>query len=185
MTFDDNHIIHLEHVDRNYPHLNILNRINEEAFPKEERIDLSFLFDTNENFKTEFHAVVDGEVPVGFAIWFDLGENYILWFYLAIDPQYQNRKYGTKTERLIFDEILNDKIIFGGVEALDPSAENYKQRVSRIKFHTGNGFHIFDKVFDLGIMGKYQIVCSNPNESVDKLAKLLYSVINLTTKVEM
>ena len=118
MCFDDNHAIHLERVDKNYPHLDILRRINEEAFPREERIDLSILFNSYEQFDVELNAIVDGEVPVGFTIWFDFGENYILWFYLAIDPQYQNCKYGTKTERIVFDELLkdNDEVEIQGIK---------------------------------------------------------------------
>ncbi len=181
MKFDDNHEIHLERVDRNYSHMDILCRINEEAFPKEERLDLFAFFDWAEEKNGQLHAVVDGEVPVGFTIWFDFGENYIFWFYLAIDSQYQRRQYGTKTERLIFDVVLKDKIIFGGVEALDPSAENYEQRISRIKFHKKNGFHIFDKVFDFGKAGKYQLVCTDPSISVDMLADKFFSVVQQGT----
>lgn len=175
MKFDDHHAIHLERVDQNYPHLDILRRINAEAFPENERKDLSVYLDRSAELIAEFHAVVDGEVPVGFAIWYDFGNNYVFWSYLAIDSQYRNRKYGTKTERLIFDEVLKDKIIFGGVEALIPSAENYKQRVSRIKFHVKNGFHIFDKVFDFGEAGKYQLVCTDASVSADTLAEMFFS----------
>ena len=179
MKFDENHAIHLEKVERNYPHLDALMRINEEDFPEKERLDLPAFVDWAQGKNAELHAVVDGEVPVGFTIWFDLGENYILWAHLAIDSQYQRRKYGTKTERLLFDEILKDKIIFGGVEALEPTAGNYEQRISRIKFHKKNGFHIYDKVIDLGEYGKYQIVCTDPSVSVDVLEKKLFAVMNM------
>ena len=174
MKFDDNHAIHLERVDWNYPHLDIIRHINEEAFPENERKDLSVFLNWSAQGLAELHAVVDGEVPVGFAIWFNFGADYVFWMYLAIDSQYQRRKYGTKTERLIFDEVLKDKIIFGGIEALEPSAENYEQRVSRVKFHEKNGFHTFDKVFDLGVFGKYQFVCTDPSVSVDELADMFY-----------
>lgn len=180
MKFDDNHAIHLERVDQNYPHLDILRQINEEAFPKNERKDLSIYLNQSAEPVANLHAVVDGDVPVGFTIWYNFGKNYVFWMYLAIDSRYRNRKYGTKTERLIFDDILKGKIIFGAVEALNPNAENFEQRISRIKFHERNGFHLFDKIFDLGTAGQYQFVCTDPSVSVDALENMILSAMKRT-----
>lgn len=184
MTFDDNHEIHLERVDQNYPHLYILRQINEEAFPETERKDLMlFLMGGQPAQKnSELHAIVDGEVPVGFTIWYELNDNYVYLQYLAIDSQYRGRKYGTKTVRLIIDKVLKDKIIFGGVEALDPRAENYEQRISRVRFYKKNGFQVFDKIFNLAIFGKYQFFCTDPSVSEDALVEMIFAEMKRVAK---
>ena len=187
MRFDENNNVHLEYVDESYPHFDLLQKINNDSFPENERCDLKLFTAHQGDGIQQMYAVVDGEVPVGFVIWNDIGDGYVYWMYLAIDPQYRNRKYGTKTERLVFDEVLRGKTIFGGIEVIDPAAENYEQRISRKKFHERNGFHTFDKVFELGTAGRFQVVCNDPSESADELAEKLFGVMarnNLSAPTE-
>ena len=123
MKFDPENKIHFENVDKNYLHMDILDAINTEAFPPGERIVFADLVALHTLPKLHINAIVDGEVPVGFIVWVDMAEGYNYLAYLAIDPQYRNRKYGSKTMNYLFDNVLIDTVACGVIEALDPNSE--------------------------------------------------------------
>ena len=111
----------------------------------------------------------DDIVPVGFMQLRHCGDNAYYGIYLAIGKEFRNRHYGSYALKLVIEEYLKGKMMFGCVEALLPEAENYQQRVDRARFYRRNGMFVLDGVADAGKMGKYQFVCTDPNVTFEQL----------------
>ena len=183
MNFDPENKIHFENVDENYEHLDLLDAINMEAFPSVERLPLKALAAINDVQQLRLKAVVDGEVPVGFMIWFELGEGFNYLAYLAIDPQYRNRKYGSKTLNHIFDDVLAGEVNFGAIEALNPNADNYEQRLARKRLYEKLGFIILDNVIETPKNGSYQLLYHGPETKEEVLMDKLNKIMELIKKL--
>ena len=91
------------------------------------------------------------------------------FLYLAIAKEFQNRHYGSRALKLVLEEYLKGKMMFGCVEALIPEAENYQQRVNRVRFFRRNGLFLLDGVIDGGERGKFQFICTDPNVTFEQL----------------
>ncbi len=169
MNFDSENKVHLERVDETYKHMDMLDAISKEAFPPAERPNIPYYAAHMDKQLLYIMAIVDGEVPVGFLIWLDLGGGFVYLAYFAIDAKYRSHNYGSKTNALIFNGVLKDKVVLGVIEALDPDAENYEQRVSRKKFYERNGFHVLDEIVDVPAAGRFQIAYHGPETPVDVL----------------
>lgn len=85
------------------------------------------------------HAVYDDDIFVGLTIYFESAKTVYL-AYLAIDPSLRGKGYGSKVLQML-EQMYPDKQIVLDIEPLDPQADNYHQRVSRLKFYQRNGWH--------------------------------------------
>ncbi len=106
------------------------------AFPEEERPPFDFTLRFKDNV---MYAIEDDGTYVGL-IDLSHNEDIVYIFFLAVDPIHRNKGYGAR----ILKDITNkyaDKRIYLSIEAVDPSAENYAQRLSRLGFYERNGFH--------------------------------------------
>ena len=156
-----------------YPHLDRVLDIRDEAFPANERPSSRKVSAYNKDNGYVNLVLEDDNVPVGFMQLRDCGDNVYYGLYLAIGKKFQNRHYGSRAMKLLIGEFLKDKMMFGSVEALLPEAENYQQRVKRVRFFQRNGMYLLDGVMDGGPMGKYQFICTDPNVTFEQLkAKL-------------
>ena len=152
-----------------YPYMDRVLDIRDEAFPKNERPSSRNVSSYNAENGYINLVFEDDHVPVGFIQLRHCGDDAYFGIYLAIGKKYQNRHYGSRALRLVIEEYLKGKMLFGCVEALVPEAENYQQRVKRVRFYQRNGMFLLDGVMDSGIMGKYQFVCTDPNVTFDEL----------------
>ena len=156
-----------------YPYLERLLDIRDEAFPPNERPNSRDVSSYNEKNGYVTLVFEDDNVPIGFMQMRHCGGDAYYGIYLAIGKEFQNRHYGSRTLKLVVEEYLKEKMLFGCVEALLPEAENYQQRVNRVRFFQRNGMYLLDGVMDSGPMGKYQFICTDPNVTFEQLkAKL-------------
>lgn len=85
------------------------------------------------------HALYDQETFVGMAIYYN-SESTVYLAYLAVDPRLRGKGYGSKILRMLEEKYPDQQIVLD-IEPLDPSADNYAQRVSRLKFYQQNGWN--------------------------------------------
>lgn len=152
-----------------YPYLDCLNDILDEAFPANERLASRDITSFSKDSRYVILVFEDDHVPVGFLQMLHCGEDAYYVMYLAIGKEFRNRSYGSRVMKLAADEYLKGKIVFGCVEALLPEAPNYQQRVDRVRFYQRNGMVLLDEVIDVGEIGKYQLVCNDPNVTSEQL----------------
>ena len=160
------HIVPLTH---GYPYLERILDIRDEVFPQNERPQFRDVSLYNEENGYVTLVFEDDNVPVGFMHLRYCDDNTYFGIYLAIAKKYQNRHYGSRALKLVIEEYLKEKMMFGCVEALIPEAENYQQRVDRVRFYQKNGMYLLDGVLDGGPMGKYQFICTDPNMTFEQL----------------
>ncbi|MBB1080029.1 GNAT family N-acetyltransferase [Limosilactobacillus sp. STM2_1] len=115
-----------------------INHVYKAVFPKNERLPLSFLRMRAKAGKAEFCSIYDQQKWVGFFYTvFDRRIAYI--FFLAIDPYYHSRGYGSATLAAIKKRYAN-KLVTLSTERIDPIAVNNSQRIRRQQFYINNGF---------------------------------------------
>ena len=152
-----------------YPYLERVLDIRDEAFPANERPNSRKVSSYNKDNGYVNLVFEDDNVPIGFMQLRRCGDNAYYGLYLAIGKEFQNRHYGSRVMKLLIEEYLKGKMMFGCVEALLPESENYQQRVNRVRFFQRNGMFVLDGVLDAGPMGKYQFVCTDPNVTFEQL----------------
>lgn len=166
--------IRLVPVTPEYPHIERLLDIGNEAFPPNEWTNPRDISNYTEENGWIFLAIENENTPVGFTLWYDCGENMLFGFYIAIGKEFQNKHYGARTFNLLMDKYFKGKIFFGCTEALLPEAANYQQRLARVRFHKRNGLFLHDEIIDGGPFGKFQFVCSDPSVPHERLLKKFY-----------
>lgn len=152
-----------------YPYLERVLDIRDEAFPANERPNSRNVSSYNKDNGYVNLVFEDDNVPVGFMQLRHCGDNAYYGIYLAIGKEFRNRHYGSRALKLVIEEYLKGKMLFGCVEALVPEAENYQQRADRVRFYQRNGMFVLDGVLDAGPRGKYQFVCTDPNMTFEQL----------------
>ncbi len=105
------------------------------AFPEEERPPFDFALQFQDN---TMYAIEDDDQFVGL-IDLSFYEDVMYIFFLAVDPVHRNKGYGARILKDITHQYA-DKRIYLSIEAVDPSADNYAQRLSRLGFYERNGF---------------------------------------------
>ena len=164
-----------------YPQLQRVLDIRDEAFPANERPNSRNVSSYNKDNGYVNLVFEDDNVPVGFMQLRHCGDNAYYGIYLAIGKEFRNRHYGSRALKLVIEEYLKEKMMFGCVEALLPEAENYQQRVDRVRFYQRNGMFVLDGVLDAGPMGKYQFVCTDPNVSFEQLKAKMSTAMPVLT----
>lgn len=170
--------IRLVLVTPEYPHIECLLDILNEAFPPNERIDSRDISNYTEGNGYIFLAIENQNEPIGFTLWYDCGEGILFGGYLAIGRKFRNQHYGESAWHLLMDEYFKGKILFGCIEAPLPEAENYQQRLARVRFYKRNRMFLHDEVIiDGGEVGKYQLICSDPSVPYEQLVKKFYEFL--------
>ena len=109
------------------------------AFPKEERVPIKNLLDTTQS---ELLAYYDRQTFCGFCSLLSLGDiTHILFF--AISKSLRGKGYGSAILNQISKTHADQRIILD-IEAVDPKAPNYAQRVRRKAFYLKNGYREAD-----------------------------------------
>ncbi len=120
----------------NNPYYQKTSELYNSAFPEEERppFDFTLQFKDNTMYAIEEDRRYVGPIDLSF------NKDIMYIFFLAVDPFHRNKGYGARILKDITDKYA-DKRIYLSIEAVDPSAENYAQRLSRLGFYERNGFH--------------------------------------------
>ncbi len=125
-------------VTRDFSDLHLIEKLNEEAFPADERVGISVMLSVCEKGSMELLAFYDGDIFVGFASLARIeGLIYICFF--AVDGTLRSRGYGTLILEALSEYKGKNNLVLE-IEPVEKCAENYKQRVTRERFYLRNGF---------------------------------------------
>lgn len=142
----------------------LIQKLYTEAFPEVERKPFSMLLRLRKKKKADLWVIHDTHTKevVGLAFML-LYKNQVLFDYFAIMKEHRSIGYGKEVLKALADKYAG-KVLFGEVEPLDANADNYEQRVRRMKFYMENGFHktgiyvnLFGCVLQLIYMGETAI----------------------------
>lgn len=139
--------------------MEVFEKLNNSAFPQEERIEIKEMLELIKDKKIEVSAIYDADTFIGFyALVVQKPIAYI--FFLAIDSTKRSQGYGTKALALMKEQYSDYQIVLD-MESIEETAENIIQRKSRKKFYLRNGY------YETGFYMKYngltmEILCNNP-----------------------
>ena len=144
------------------PKLHLLYR---EAFPRDERFPFRIMKRRALQGKGDFWMLMDGETFAGMAYVIRSGSLAYL-FYLAIEKNSRGKGYGTEAVALLVKQYAGCNL-FLARETLDPTSENYNQRLRRHDFYLRCGLkdlpgHIKELSVVFDIMGTGENV--NPQD---------------------
>ncbi|WEV43183.1 GNAT family N-acetyltransferase [Lactobacillus sp. ESL0684] len=108
------------------------------AFPGWERFPVIALTMMAWHKNVHYMALYDQNKFCGLAYYVE-GETVIYLTYLAINDQLRGQGYGTKILTFLKNEFASKEIILD-IEPVVAEAENYQQRLSRLRFYERNGF---------------------------------------------
>lgn len=109
------------------------------AFPKEERAPLFTLYHKTKKEQNHFHAIVDKDEFVGLLYTIeDVGIVYV--FFFAIQEEKRGQGYGSKVLTMVKDMYPGRTVTLMIEDTEKKDADNYEQRIRRLKFYERNGF---------------------------------------------
>ena len=114
-----------------------IQRLYEDAFPKNERHPLRNLL-TTPNSPAETMALYDGELFCGFAVLLN-GRDISHIIYFAIEESLRGKGYGSAALQVLH-EYKTGRRIMVDIELESPSAPNNEQRRKRKQFYLRNGY---------------------------------------------
>ncbi len=113
------------------------------AFPKDERFSMFSLLAMSLQHNVRFHAVYDQEKFCGITYYAE-NKKTVYLTYLAINKELRGQGYGSKILTMLENNFPNKQIVID-IEPVTKKAQNYQQRVKRLKFYERNGFHRTDQ----------------------------------------
>lgn len=154
----------------NFKDIQILNKINNEAFPIEERIPFDKLIELAENKHIDLLALYDKERIIGFVVMVtDKPSAYI--FFLAIDSKHRSKGYGSQA-LLLLTTLYPEYQIVMDLEPIEVTAQNNEQRISRKKFYLRNGY--YETGYRLKYVGiSFEILCNKKMFNKESFITLL------------
>lgn len=132
----------------NLQYKDFAKKLYDEAFPIEERWDFDAILENKENKKYNFYSLLDGDVPIGIIIIWDL-EYFNFIEYLAIDKKFRGKNYGSQILIQILDS-LKDKLMVIEVEPYDLNEIAKK----RIDWYLRHGFILAEYDYDMPFIDK-------------------------------
>lgn len=167
--------IELKIIDKNSIDIEFFEKLNEEAFPKFERIDLVEMLTLAEKESIDVLGIYDISKPIGFAVIIKNKLCGYLW-YLAIDKEQRGKNYGSFAIKSILEKYSDLQIVLD-FEKIDENAENIEQRIKRKNFYIKNGFYETGKYITLS-GENFEVVC-NKKQFVErefiKILKIIHS----------
>ena len=140
------------------------------AFPKNERFPFVGLLAMALQKRVSLQAVYDHDDFIGLIFW-TYAEKIIYIGYLAVDPVWRGKGYGSQTLNLMKQHHPNQEIVLD-IEPVIKTAKNYSQRINRLLFYKHNGFKLTqDNLVDEG--GRYAILSSDKHFKKRNLSQLL------------
>lgn len=150
-----------------------------QAFPEEERIPFVPLTLNSYRRDVTFRAFYD-EQGDNFAglLYSVMGDDAAYALFLAVNPQMRSKGYGSQILSTLKAEAGN-RAVFLDIEPVVKRAENYEQRVQRLRFYERNGFNYtgftnFDGVCEYWVMSTNKVGDEFPIESFSDLMDKLF-----------
>ncbi|MBP2619881.1 GNAT family N-acetyltransferase [Streptococcus panodentis] len=128
-------------ITADFPDLDKVEQLNEEAFPEEERVPLAELLRYGNGDTSNFFAFYDGGEFVGFAFAVHNASMFYISFF-AVASHLRSHGYGGQ----IIDKLIDfyQKTMVLEVERVDEPCDNLDQRLARMDFYRQNGFRSAD-----------------------------------------
>lgn len=139
------------------------------VFPKNEIIPMWLLLLLSKRKTVDFNAYYEEDKFVGFS-YSIINLHIVFIFYLAVNDKIQSHGYGTKILNYIKKK-YKDREITLNIEKVNSDAENYEQRLKRLKFYQNNGFNETGHYLDDDI--EYSILSTNKNFNKEEYVKIL------------
>lgn len=158
-------------VTSDFADMKALERLNNEAFPKEERMEIRDMLQLISKQTIEVTAVYDDDDTfIGFYA-LSVCEPTAYVFFLAIDSSKRSRGYGGKALALMKEQYAGYQIVLD-MEILDDEAENTDQRKARKRFYLSNGFYETGFFLDYNDL-TMEVLCSDAQLDADSFRTLL------------
>lgn len=127
-------------IDSNFKDMEKLYILNDESFPKEERIPSNNLIEFLEEMQCKTFGIYNECEFIVFITLLQNKEQKIayLWF-LAIDSRYKSKGFGSKALESL-NELYKEYQIIVDIEKIDKDSENNEQRERRLTFYIKNGY---------------------------------------------
>lgn len=116
-----------------------VKRIFLKAFPRCERPPHVFMYLRSKREGNDYLGIYDGDSLVGMS-YVIYGERTAYIFFLAIDESNRGRGYGTSALDALVKEYGKGRKVVLAIEEMDERAENYPDRLRRLRFYEKNGF---------------------------------------------
>ncbi|SNZ10168.1 Ribosomal protein S18 acetylase RimI [Terribacillus aidingensis] len=162
--------LHAKPVLRNIQDIQILNQINNEAFPLEERIPFDKLIELADHKHIDLLAFYDKERIIGFVVMV-IEKPCAYIFFLAIDSNHRSKGYGSEALQMLTTLYPEYQIVMD-LEPIEVTAENNEQRLSRKKFYLRNGY--YETGYRLKYVGiSFEILCNKKMFNKESFITLL------------
>ena len=115
-----------------------INSLAKEAFPPEEYLAPDKLVEMSLTDSFDFFALTDSDTFIGFMV-VQTYKNLAYLFFLAIDPSFRAKGYGSRAIETLQALYPNKKQVVD-FEMPDKEAPNNEQRIKRRQFYLRNGY---------------------------------------------
>ena len=149
----------LKKIKRDSPDAALVEKLNNEAFPANERVSINGIFDFGKDGSLDILGIYDVGEFVGFYVIRVFGHfAYIAYF--AVCPEKRSQGIGGAALRLL-GEYYPERQIVVDFEAPDESCGNNAQRLRRRGFYYRNGFYETGW-YQFYMETEFEIACSEP-----------------------
>lgn len=148
----------------------VVEKINKEAFPPSEYMSMEEIFKFASVTDTDVLGIYNGELPIGFVV-ITKNRQCGYGYFFAIDGNLRSKGYGSATLKKILEEYGKVQMILD-FEALNENAANNEQRIRRRAFYLRNGFHETGR-YTLLKGEKFEVVCSAGELNENGLKEIL------------
>lgn len=148
-----------------------INELYLEAFPQNERKSIETLYSHQESGYCDLLAILEDDGQFVGMISTIKRPNIMLVEYFAIAPDFRGKGYGSKVLELLHAKYSDTHICLEIEDSTDESAENFQQRLSRLRFYQSNGFqqlHWVVNFFDVPL----EVLGTSPDIDFDNYIQL-------------
>ena len=144
---------------KNAPNRIEVKNIYLNSFPKYEQLPWWLLRFLTVRKGIDITAYYDGELLCGFTYTVAAG-NILFVLFFAVENALRGKGYGSAILGYL-KENNPEKSVLLNVELLDPSSDNYEERVCRFRFYEKNGF--YDTKYDIEeVGGVFRVLATTP-----------------------
>lgn len=163
----------IKRINENQKDFAFFNALNVEAFPIEERWDLSFAL--HYPIPADVMGLYVEDQPIGLFMALS-NEKQVYLCYFAIDQKLRGQGYGSQALALICDYYQGKQVCLD-LEKQDSQAANAMQRKRRKAFYLRNGF--YETHYSMNFWNlSFELLCHEPHFHVEEFKQLC---VELTT----
>lgn len=162
--------LELKILNADSPDVQVFGTMNEEAFPDNERMSMSEIFEFVGATNTDFIGIYDESIPIGYIVLLKNDRCGYVFFY-AIGKEYRSKGYGGAALKELFKKYSDLQIILD-FEQVDEAAANNEQRIRRKNFYLRNGFNETGR-YTLLKDERFEVVCNGKELDVEGLRDII------------